>query len=639
MNKIQIVINVILVAAVATLFGIVLAGKKPASAEVAVSTPSEVMPVAYLNVDSLLANYTFAQEASEKLMTKQEDARVKMNTKLRTFQNEVADFQRKLENNGFLSRERAEQAQQKLAKKEQELQELEAKLTQDIMIENQKLNVQLADSLTNYLKEFNADRLISSFELITVKFSSINYDVSEKNIYKLVYEKSMYCLTYENIQNMLAHIHGIQDVAIVKHKNYAALLSIIDSPIYSYVKANIAEYFEIIFKECDGKIEDDEMTILNVLNDESITDEVKKHYISLLSNFVSDISQVNDHKLWSVLLEQRKLHFGENNLYYCFAEYKSLTALLIGYINRYSGIIDISNISVETDEQFKRKIFDATIKCYELSDAKYGQILSSTTIVCDTSFDIDNVPTSKMNVLIDNGIIRMSKGCLNSIRNKYKDVLFRFVKVNIVDYVDIMNASLFAFSELIEILNWPIEDDIKLTLLGFTNEKISVVDKKYSDRVLAYILTNHFLIEDLLPLLRQYNYYSLDIRHIIFDLAIRNIYRVINAPSDLSDTVCREFFSTERLNDDEKINLFTALISTISRERVEEYALILNRKDLASALDPIKRTKLLCNSQNKKILDEYKDRGWIRDYAINQNNTHYNVRKVNSVVNRTVEDI
>ena len=141
MNKIQIVINVILVAAVATLFGIVLAGKKPASAEVAVSNPSEVMPVAYLNVDSLLANYTFAQEASEKLMTKQEDARVKMNTKLRTFQNEVADFQRKLENNGFLSRERAEQAQQKLAKKEQELQELEAKLTQDIMIENQKRTI------------------------------------------------------------------------------------------------------------------------------------------------------------------------------------------------------------------------------------------------------------------------------------------------------------------------------------------------------------------------------------------------------------------------------------------------------------------------------------------------------------------
>ena len=184
MNKIQIVINVILVAAVATLFGIVLAGKKPASAEVAVSNPSEVMPVAYLTVDRLLANYTFAQEASEKLMTKQEDARVKMNTKLRTFQNEVADFQRKLENNGFLSRERAEQAQQKLAKKEQELQELEAKLTQDIMIENQKLNVQLADSLTNYLKEFNADGryhvILSNTAKDNVLMAAEQYDITDE---------------------------------------------------------------------------------------------------------------------------------------------------------------------------------------------------------------------------------------------------------------------------------------------------------------------------------------------------------------------------------------------------------------------------------------------------------------------------
>jgi len=184
MNKIQIVINVILVAAVATLFGLVLAGKKPASAEVTVNNPSEVMPVAYLNVDSLLANYTFAQEASEKLMTKQEDARVKMNTKLRTFQNEVADFQRKLENNGFLSRERAEQAQQKLAKKEQELQELEAKLTQDIMLENQKLNVQLADSLTNYLKEFNADGryhvILSNTAKDNVLMAAEQYDITDE---------------------------------------------------------------------------------------------------------------------------------------------------------------------------------------------------------------------------------------------------------------------------------------------------------------------------------------------------------------------------------------------------------------------------------------------------------------------------
>lgn len=182
MNKIQILINVILVAAVAALFVIFFSKKAPAATEPLVTGTSEVMPVAYLNVDSLLANYTFAQEASEKLMSKQEDARVKMNTKLRTFQNEVADFQRKLENNAFLSRERAEKEQQRLAKKEQELQELEAKLTQDIMIENQKLNQQLADSLNNFLKEFNADGryhvILSNTAKDNVLMANEQYDIT-----------------------------------------------------------------------------------------------------------------------------------------------------------------------------------------------------------------------------------------------------------------------------------------------------------------------------------------------------------------------------------------------------------------------------------------------------------------------------
>lgn len=157
MNKVQILVNVVLVAAVAALFAIVLGGKKNTEVPAVVTETSKVMPIAYLNVDSLLVNYLFAQEASEKLMKKQEDARLKLNTKARTLQNEMADFQRKLENNAFLSRERAEKEQQRLLKKQQELQELEAKLTEDIMIENQKLNMQLADTLTNFLKSYNAD--------------------------------------------------------------------------------------------------------------------------------------------------------------------------------------------------------------------------------------------------------------------------------------------------------------------------------------------------------------------------------------------------------------------------------------------------------------------------------------------------
>ena len=160
MNKTQIVIDSVLAVAVIALF-VLFFTQKPKQSEVVASENMPVaesnLPIAYLNLDSVLTQYQFAIDASDRLMTKQEDARVKLNTKARTFQSEAADFQRKVENGAFMSRERAEAKQQELMKKQQDLEELEAKLTNEIMQENQKLNMQLADTINNFLREFNAD--------------------------------------------------------------------------------------------------------------------------------------------------------------------------------------------------------------------------------------------------------------------------------------------------------------------------------------------------------------------------------------------------------------------------------------------------------------------------------------------------
>lgn len=169
MNKIHFIIEGVLAVCVLTLF-ILLFTLRPTNGSIAAGSAASAtlgctdagaaataVPIAYVNIDSVLVQYSFAQEANDKLMTKQEDARLKLNTKARTLQNEMADFQRKLENNAFLSRERAEQEQQRLIKKQQDLESLEAQLTQDLYTETQKLNLQLADSLMAFLNIYNAD--------------------------------------------------------------------------------------------------------------------------------------------------------------------------------------------------------------------------------------------------------------------------------------------------------------------------------------------------------------------------------------------------------------------------------------------------------------------------------------------------
>ena len=121
MNKIQILIDSFLAAGVVALFILFFTSKSSCGAESGSAAPVAAegqMPVAYLNLDSVLLNYQFAVEANDRLMSKQEDARLKLNTRARTLQSEMADFQRKLENGAFMSRERAEQKQQELLKKQ-----------------------------------------------------------------------------------------------------------------------------------------------------------------------------------------------------------------------------------------------------------------------------------------------------------------------------------------------------------------------------------------------------------------------------------------------------------------------------------------------------------------------------------------
>lgn len=165
--------KVVLILAAAAVF-VACSNSKKSAVEVESLAPVEgTLPIAVVNVDSILKQYTLAVEANENLLKKQEDARLKINTKARQLQNEMVDFQRKLENNAFLSRERAEQEGRRLQQKESDLQELDQKLTQDLLVEQQDLSMQLRDSIDAAIKVLNAD---GKYQMI-VSTSSLNDNV------------------------------------------------------------------------------------------------------------------------------------------------------------------------------------------------------------------------------------------------------------------------------------------------------------------------------------------------------------------------------------------------------------------------------------------------------------------------------
>ena len=197
MNKIQIIVSSVLAACVVALFVLVFVfqfGGKKAPELVQVD---EVLPIAIVNTDSILKHYTLAVESTEQLMTSYENSTVKLDNQARafqkeyeTFQRDVMDFQRKVEANAFLSRERAESEQkrlqtkeQQLLKKQQDLEALRQKLSNDFMEQQNVLNKQLADSVQQYLREYNADgrfHLIVNDAVVMNKVAG--YDITDEVI-------------------------------------------------------------------------------------------------------------------------------------------------------------------------------------------------------------------------------------------------------------------------------------------------------------------------------------------------------------------------------------------------------------------------------------------------------------------------
>lgn len=118
----------------------------------------ETLPVAYINVDSLLQNYEYSKDLNEVLIKKRENAQATLTEKARKLEAEIQEFQRKRETNAFVSEQSFKNQQESIMKKQRDLQELEAKLTDQLAKEQQNLNDQLRDTIYKFLRTYNKDK-------------------------------------------------------------------------------------------------------------------------------------------------------------------------------------------------------------------------------------------------------------------------------------------------------------------------------------------------------------------------------------------------------------------------------------------------------------------------------------------------
>ena len=113
------------------------------------------LKIAYIDVDSLLANYAFYQDLSEEMMRKEENYRLALTEEYKKLQTDAEAHQKKITNGVYSSVDRAQSEENRLTKRQQAIQEKSDKYTQELLAERDANSQKISETVDNFVKEYN----------------------------------------------------------------------------------------------------------------------------------------------------------------------------------------------------------------------------------------------------------------------------------------------------------------------------------------------------------------------------------------------------------------------------------------------------------------------------------------------------
>lgn len=151
--------------------------EKPASQ----NAPAE-LKIAYVEVDSIMTQYTYCKEKSAELEKKGNNIQKTLAQKQQALQNAAVKFQQDIQANKY-TQQQAEAVQAGLQKQNNDLQALNQRLSSEFQQETEKFNKELRKNIQQYLTEYNKDKkysVIFSKQGDNILYADQAYDITNE---------------------------------------------------------------------------------------------------------------------------------------------------------------------------------------------------------------------------------------------------------------------------------------------------------------------------------------------------------------------------------------------------------------------------------------------------------------------------
>ena len=472
-----------------------------------------------------------------------------------------------------------------------------------------------------------------------VKFAAINKELDQYTnqnltmyniLLRSIYENNSYVINHKNIAFMLSTFYGGIKLEDIPFSGYTIIMNDEQSPLAKYVNENMDVYIGVVLENCSGKISDSEKYALSIINNIDINIECRKIYISYLNTVISNLREITDHDLWEDLLKNQKaLEYTAENIVAYFEDYSCLfDKTLVDYINAKGAPVLLGDLL--SDDKRNSQFFNAVVSAITLNDKVYeGYVSQFSRWYRD--FTKDNLSIEKLSILDKLNKIRMTAKSLGTMRSHYAKYLYIFICRHIRDYISVVSVEadepIYIFDEMLTLLDKEISVEHKIDLLKLTQEPVSIKGKRHPDELSAYILNNNYDEADFEYLVSSYEKLGEMTKAIVFDKAIQQIDVLKALSHKVSRLLIADVLSSDEATLHDRQEIFKTIAPKASEAEIKEWLSMIELDEFLDVYDKNKRPKFENIDINVDILEIFKNRSDITDFAFDESSGKYKIRR------------
>ncbi|WP_353076637.1 hypothetical protein [Flavobacterium sp.] len=341
-------------------------------------------------------------------------------------------------------------------------------------------------------------QLKECIKTINPKFKNLENINTNLNLFDFIYNGNFYDINEVMIKLILAS--KSKDLELnIDESNYSSIQKSGCTDLIIYVDKNIESYIQNVFLKLSDNSKEEEAYLLNLLNNEKLSIELKEKIISFQELKISNIYDLNENEVAEMLLVNSKLTPTWKNVidYYENIEEKVDESILV-FLNNIENVTALKKSKIPYIKENRKLIENLSsgiILSEEIENKNYNQLIDSIPFIFPQTLNFIKLSHEKVEILITNKKLIFKQENYDLIRDNFDKLHIKFLENYIEDYLESFDEYTIDGVDLSElIVSSEFSVDQKIELLEKCDESLISTIQNNINLVSDFVITNTFSV-------------------------------------------------------------------------------------------------------------------------------------------------